>query len=69
MITTTDQRLAARLTQEIADLALEIFTSVYGADWGYATREAVATFAELISFADDWDFDAECQAIAVTEVV
>ncbi|HEY3228560.1 MAG TPA: hypothetical protein VGJ87_05020 [Roseiflexaceae bacterium] len=66
---TTDQRLAARLTQEISDLALEIFTSVYGADWGYATRQAVATLPELIAFADDWDFDAECQAIAAREVL
>jgi len=48
-------RLAARLTREIEDLSLEIFTTTYGADWHQAITTALHDLPDLLAYADDWN--------------
>lgn len=51
-------RLVERLTTEAEDLALDIFTTTYGADWGAAITTALAELPALIAYADDWNDSA-----------
>jgi hypothetical protein len=64
MATTTNStipqdRLAARLAQEVEDLTVEVFSTTYGADWQAAITIALAELPDLIAYADAWD-DAAC---------
>jgi hypothetical protein len=58
MTTLTDERLAARLTDEIEALALEVFSTTYGCEWQRAIDTAIADLPDLIAYADTWNGDA-----------